>query len=272
MPWAVKREWEQSVRLVDDENRRRGTVSFIAGMYLPNYPAILIREDANRWTLVHEFMHHNFQTLAVKAGYDDGRVQVDLRDLPGQIDQILKSDSLSDSVKIAKAVPLFLRLSDSSDAFIIRHALEEVTVEAMIQDGVDAGEITYVPAKAYANATWYIGHSQGVFIHFYDKLDDLYSSLRGRAQALGNWKENDALAKYFNLKEKRQDQILAMNQSREQTARDRVSSPAAFVEGTDGVADATPADGWMPCAEAGDSLEFLESVEKKIAEAAIHLN
>lgn len=264
MPWDVEREWDNANRSIDEESRRTGSGGFVAGLYLPAKRAIIVREDGSRWTLVHEFMHHNFKTQAEKEGLDEVKARAELNTLPSQVSRALRNDALSDREKVRIATPLFLRLSDSADQLLVQYPLEEITIEAMLQDQVDSGELTYVPTKSYANATWYINQSQAAVSSFYASMDDVYDSLRRLAASSEAWTEYRSLSRYLDLKSKRESQVieLVMRRNQSQQMRNRMVSAAMSA-----ALDSTPAQGWMPCAEATEAFEMLKDITGKIAEA-----
>ncbi len=220
MPQDISAEWKRvDVRGPKDE--------FVAGLYLIRGTrgmdalkakgAIIIREDANRWTLVHEFMHHNFKTQALTKGYDDDLIQARRAALSDQLDGIINS-GMSNQDKVKKATPLFLDFLDIADVLVIQYAFEEIAVEATLQDKYDSGDLTFVPAGSYGNATWYINHSKENAQRIYGSLDDLYRKLRELATfSGGRYKEFFQLDKHKEMKEKRLgqlDDMLAERQSK----------------------------------------------------------
>ena len=99
-PWDLDREWRRA-----DQPAAGAPCGFLAGLYLGkgtrelpsvrSRSAILVREDAARWTLVHEFMHHNFKGQAAADGYDDNVVQQKRSTLLKATDELRKKQSIS---------------------------------------------------------------------------------------------------------------------------------------------------------------------------------
>src|SRR5690606_15347922 len=115
-----------------------------------------------------------------------------MKTMPHLIDLIFDSHA-NDLEKVRQITPLFLKMSEASDRLLVEYPLEEVTIEAMLQDRVDTGELTYVPTKSYANATWYIQYSIAMASNFYEEMDNLYSRLRRMATSTGAMREYGAL-------------------------------------------------------------------------------
>lgn len=218
LPSDLGQEWQKN-----DVRGPKG--EFMAGLYLikgsrnldslKTNSAVIIREDANRWTLVHEFMHHNFKSQAVLKGYDDDLVHEKLRSLSKNIATILNNAKLQNREKVKTATPLFIELVDVLDLLTVQYFLEEIAVEATLQDKYDAGDLTFVPAGSYGNATWYIGHSKKKALEMYSSMDELYTKLRDLARFSGANREYFQLDHHKELKEKRLAQLEEMLKEQE---------------------------------------------------------
>lgn len=211
MPSDIAREWQKA-----DVRGAKG--EFMTGLYLikgtrkheslKEKAAIIVREDANRWTLVHEFMHHNFKSQAISKGYDDDLVQEKRKTLADQLNKIVSDSKLSNREKVKKATPLFLEFIDVADQLVIQYMFEEIAVEATLQDKYDSGDLTFVPAGSYGNATQYIAHSKESAEAMYVSLDGLYKTLHDLAIFSGGvYKESFELDKYLEMKEMRLTQL-----------------------------------------------------------------
>lgn len=266
MPSDIAQEWQK--------NEGRGAEGeFVAGLYLikgtrqreslKTKAAIIVREDANRWTLVHEFMHHNFKTQAVLKGYDDDRVQEKRNILADQLNKIVNHVQMTNREKVKKATPLFLEFIAVADQLVIQYMFEEIAVEATLQDRYDSGDLTFVPAGSYGNATWYIAHSKEKVEAMYVSLDGLYKTLHDLAIFSGGvYKESFELDKHKELKEKRLAQLDEMLADREAKRYKAGSFAQMTIDGP----EAVPTEGFAPCAEAiqidREVSEFAKSIRK----------
>jgi hypothetical protein len=162
MSAEIAQEWQNTARNVAAENPG----AFLSGLYLfkeyfssgptiPDVGVIVVREDSNRWTLLHEFLHHNFKVQAAAQGYRDSQVQERRRSLIFEIERIKADPSLSDADRARRWTPLFIEYYQVSDLLFVQYYLEEIAVDALLQDAYDDGALTYVPAGAYENASAY---------------------------------------------------------------------------------------------------------------------
>ncbi len=219
LPWELEKRWRES-----DSARRSEGCAFLGGLYLLKDPnvealkkkaAIIIREDGNRWTLVHEFMHHNFKVQSVAGGFDDREVQGDRIEGMTKVHQYLSDRKLSEKLKAERAIPEFMKAVSAIHELILEYAFEEIAIEAMLQDAYDEGTLDYVPAGAYANASLYIEASKKAAGRIYEGMDETYTALRRMSSMNGLWDEYHSLADYLAMKEKRQSQLKAMFAARD---------------------------------------------------------
>ncbi len=248
----IERQWRQTDRM-----RRSETCAFTTGLYLPKNAevpvleqnaAIVVRKDSSRWTLVHEFMHHNFEVQSAAANYDDQTTQRARIKALGAFSRIMRDESLSDAEKIRQATPEFLDAVRAIDKLLVEYALEEITIESMLQDAFDAGELKYVPAGAYQNASWYINLSDEEIHEGYAEVDRVYDELRRLAKSTGNQAEYDALSEYTALKEARLDQLEKITKKRNVRPGVGSSAQSGAIERGAGWMDASSqAEGFEPC-------------------------
>lgn len=253
MTWDIDREWRLA-----DQPMAGSRCGFLAGLYLgrgkvdfatkreipslKNQAAIIVREDASRWTLVHEFMHHNFRSQAAAQGYNDNRLQSRRKSLSNEINRLRSQKNISNREYAQRMTTLFLEQSSLVDEMIVHYQFEEVTIEATLQDRYESGRFTYVPAGAYTNATWYIGQAKRVAEEVYRGMDASYDELFRLTSTNGLFAEMKKLAKYTNSRDERLEQLGKVI-SRHQTpsgARHR-----GMMAMTD---DFSPTSGSMPCA------------------------
>lgn len=130
----------------------------VVGLYAPkNSPeadlstrdeaAIGIRRDGNRWVLMHEFMHHLFETQAAKderitAPELKREASLALNRLERAIDTYEDSDTLANLRDVANRYVLAHKLYRS---FILRYPVEEMTIETTLQEHNRDGSLRYTP-------------------------------------------------------------------------------------------------------------------------------
>lgn len=229
---------------------------FMSGLYLikgtkhldslKHRSAVIVREDANRWTLVHEFMHHNFKSQAVIRGYDDDLLKRKVETISSQMETIMNDGDLPDRTRIRKVTPQFLELVEIIDQLSVQYFMEEIAVEATLQDKYDSGDLTFVPAGSYGNATWYVNHSKEKAVKMYASLEGLYTKLRERAIFSGANTEYHQLYRHKELKEKRLAQIDKMLKDREA----RKFRAGNFTDMQILSNESASSEGMAPCAQA----------------------
>jgi hypothetical protein len=251
MPDDIDRTWHSADKPVSGS-----PCGFLAGLYLgkntrglpslESEPAIIVREDASRWTLVHEFMHHNFKTQAALHGYDDEATRNLSSSLLGSISALKHNRRLSDREYTEQLASAFDQLIDVTDKLVVQYQFEEVAVEATLQDRVRIGRLSFVSAGAYDNATWYINHSRANVEALYDGMTKTYSELTQLAAQNG---AADGLAKVSRYPDVRDLRLAQLDAMIAQHAR-------PFVLGQPGKGfaaaqfDVLPAEGYAPCAQA----------------------
>jgi hypothetical protein len=234
MPAQIANAWGTAIRNAAEENRAAKTVGFVTGLYLfkerfsekgsPSEPGVIIvREDANRWTLLHEFLHHNFKVQAVSAGYRDEEHQEARRRLPHEMSAILQRSDLSEAEKVRILTPLFVSYVRIADRLFLEYYLEEIAVEALLQDAYDEGELRYVPALSYENASWYTEQSREKMKTAFAALESFYTMLRDGAERGNLDAEKRELEAFVRIKDRRLSQFEGLQTSRA-AARERRDS------------------------------------------------
>lgn len=147
----------------------------ILGLYLPvsekfestrNASAILVREITDRYTLVHEFMHHNFSShLIQKTGISDQELK----------DQIARDSALlegsASAYKSSRTVENAQRLVDSIksvikgyDQLMVRYPLEEIAIESILGRDYEVGNLRNVSELSYINGGVYIEANRDSYV------------------------------------------------------------------------------------------------------------
>ena len=137
--------------------------SYIAGVYLnerSSTPFTIIREDSNKYTLVHEYMHFVFDTQRINHG--DGKYAEDIKNsFSKSINEASKICSFSCSSDFEKneLVNSLKRLSDDFANILIAFPLEEMTIESLLIAEIQDNNMTQVSESDVLSAHWYISSS-----------------------------------------------------------------------------------------------------------------
>ena len=133
LPPPVESKWAEAERNTSDLIRADGSNAFISGLYLPpeeDPAALIVRADASRWILVHEFMHHNFRMQQRASGFDV-RKALDLQtEIVKQLNEVGKSTQLTDEERVKAVVPIFVKMVKNLDRIMVALPFEEMTVES----------------------------------------------------------------------------------------------------------------------------------------------
>jgi hypothetical protein len=277
MPSDVASAWGTAIRNAAEENRAAKTVGFVTGLYLfkeyffgkssvTEPGVIIVREDANRWTLLHEFLHHNFKVQSVGAGYRDVEHQEARRRIPYEMSVIMQRSDLSEAEKTRLLTPIFISYVKIADRLFLEYFLEEIAVEALLQDAYDAGELQFVPAHSYVNATWYIEQSREKMKNAFAALDDYYQMLRDGAERGKLDAEKRQLETFVQMKERRLSQFANLQAAREAARDKRDSFKLAAVSMTSSVVNASVghSPGIVPCADAQIAERTLDEMNQEI--------
>lgn len=154
--------------------------SLILGIYLPkNYDqtatslqssaAIILRENTNRWTLVHEYMHHLFSQRSIDLGYDQHLELNKLNSAILEMRRIAQDPTKSESKKIALLAEPFAQYAKGIDNQMIHFSLEEMTIEAILKTLQNQGSLKYAPS----GSNWYISVSADKATENYKTVEDL---------------------------------------------------------------------------------------------------
>lgn len=134
--------------------------------------SIIIRVNTNRWTLVHEFMHHLFELKSVEEGVNTNEIKAKLSadfELFVSLSGAGKSED-----QLAR---LFERIVDRYDSLMIHYTLEEIAIETFMKEQKRKGVLKYAPESS----NWYINESAKKAIEGYGELKTLARSLSSKA-------------------------------------------------------------------------------------------
>ncbi len=125
----------------------------------PDQPnTIVLRQNVDRWTVVHEFMHHNYyESAQALTGYDEA---IESRNLNAAIDRLelamAPEVNLADEANFTTAAIALNEVIDGFISNLTHFTFEEITIEGQLRDLYRSGQLPYVPERAYANGAWYI--------------------------------------------------------------------------------------------------------------------
>lgn len=120
-------------------------------------PTILVRQDANRWVLIHEFMHHLFSKEVQEIGRTDEDLWVDvqkadesLKDLKAKYKE---TKSVEDGQKMLNTVKT---LVTAAPEHFKRFTLEEMTIESVLWSHLADSSLKNIPHNQAINGAAYI--------------------------------------------------------------------------------------------------------------------
>lgn len=226
----AKEIWEPQAIKADREDR------ILLGIYLEGSelspqnnnqsPVIVVRDNTNRRTLVHEYMHHLYTMRANEMGISPRIAKNELNDQFEKFDKLTKN-GLSDKQNFKEVVSLFSEIVKNFDLVMIGFPLEEVTIEKWMLEADRNRSLRFVPE---GNANYLIDSSL--------EAHKSYRSIKSYAQELSNiaYKLDDkeslqTLKSLENLFSKRISEIEKI-QSKYITYTTSVASKA-FMDSTD---------------------------------------
>ena len=151
-------------------------------------PVILVRSDTDRWTLVHEVMHHVFNV----GRRNDPNYKLNMvlrRDLQklGQKVNDLQREYNADKTD-AKLTELAKTAGESLDVvreLAVRSNLEEVSIEGTLIECAAAGKIQDSNGGNVNSALWYIEYSAKNAIQRYNEIKGSFVSIEKMANEKG---------------------------------------------------------------------------------------
>ncbi len=149
-------------------------------------PTILVDEASDRWTLVHELMHYNFnqsrkaaaeiQTLSqLERDVNEASLKLekaieDYQSMPNRRDLQIASDALRTLIIGGKEV-------------YVRRALEDVAIEGMLINRWASGEFQNVAANAPDSGVRYMKYSRDLFLKTLIPFEGAANELKRQAEA-----------------------------------------------------------------------------------------
>ena len=129
--------------------------------YGGNRPVIMIRDDADRWTLAHEFIHSLFASYRVQVEKFDDQVFVDLwmqvySESQTQFKYVRSGNLSNDPVAAESISDQWLRYTPMALSYLKLFPLEEMAIESLLQDLYRKGRMDTVTDFNLLNSNSYI--------------------------------------------------------------------------------------------------------------------
>lgn len=149
LPSDLYAEWNR----VND----KGGTGSVVGLYLPKgrlpstktMAAVIVRENASRSTLVHEYLHHLFYTQAALDGYNDDEA---ITQVEKDADALRTLRASTDSASFDQFHQTIIRFVENFDQVLVHRTLEEVTVEKMMANDLESKTLRFLPKDSF----WYL--------------------------------------------------------------------------------------------------------------------
>ena len=120
-------------------------------------PTILVRQDANRWVLVHEYMHHLFSKEMQEIGHTDEDLKADVDKANASLKELTAkykaSQSVEDGQKMLDTVKTVVTLEPE---LLKRFTLEEMAIESILWTRLADSSFKNVPHNQAINGAAYI--------------------------------------------------------------------------------------------------------------------
>jgi hypothetical protein len=147
----------------------------LSGVYLAGtQPTIVIRADSNKWTLLHELLHHDFELQRKRIGQQP----VSVRNERFGVVKEQMAKMKDEGFKTLDEADLYIHLLEEKlvigDTVIVNGALEEVTVESVLREAFEDGKLKYVPNKIESSRE-YISESAKSALSQYSQMEDWFT-------------------------------------------------------------------------------------------------
>lgn len=148
---------------------------------------IVVRTSAERWTLVHELMHANFDTareaLGEKSGYSETAMDSTRIQISDRLNDFNDSRTEANLIAVADA---YTTLNAQLKNTLVNSALEEIADESLLVDEYAANRLKFVGSDSAINAAWYINCSREKALARTNELArDIRSNVESVATSMG---------------------------------------------------------------------------------------
>jgi hypothetical protein len=185
-PQAILNEWDKLNSAMGSKD------AFLLGLFLPakkvkqitgfgRQPAIIYREDTEKWTLVHEFMHYLFNFQRESHGEDVLKNQEEIMRIGEEFDQTMNGASqedLKDPVFIKKVSLLFMKHENLLLNHLKNFPLEEMTIETNLIAMFDNNTLNYTTEYSRLGAAWYIQSSFKTFAELINQESEAHDKVK----------------------------------------------------------------------------------------------
>lgn len=196
----------------------------VLGLFLPRNrvaatgrtrPVIMLRADTNRYTLVHEYMHFTYNRVREARGYSDqelvGRMGRHGAAFQAAVSALPNEAAEMKGEKLHAAADALNAFGKTMTETLENFALEEMSIEAVMQDADKAGLLSHVQEYDRVNSRAYVAGSAVRAVEILDGLaglGDAFQVLLTRDGDLARAADAGATA---GLLKKRVAEIKAMN-------------------------------------------------------------
>jgi len=185
-PSEISSYWTMANQGIGDS---AGKGSTLAGLYIPqgtdlndgsflkDGPMIVVREDVDRWTVVHEFIHHLFYVEASKSGWDSTAAHDQYQKTVDSAQSLDPSSvhTEADAQNISAQLQTF---TTQLQQMTLHYAMEEVAVESLLRDAYEKGNFPNVSELSYENAGWYIQQNAKNALQSFAELRDFIGQFK----------------------------------------------------------------------------------------------
>ncbi len=153
-----------------------------------NDPTIMVKTNTDRWTLVHEIMHHVFN-LGRRKG-NNYRLNMDLRnELTMKSNELEKLEAEYNAdrtdAKFLKMITVFREVLPILRELSVRSNLEEVSIEGTLIECAQAGRLEDANPSNINSALWYIDYSVNDAVNTYGDFRTEAHKFLDEAQEMG---------------------------------------------------------------------------------------
>lgn len=179
----------------------------LAGLYFENTnttndtqvvnPTILVYESSDRWTLVHEMMHHNFnvQRKADPTSQPISEATNELQRLASAVDMLISSYNVSANKSDLRQLAVNAdRLTTLIEHLLVNSIWEEIALEKLLMEEKLAGRLNYVSTESLQSAAWYIGYARKEGMRQFEPLGELFRLVLSEADK-NFWDDITAIGK-----------------------------------------------------------------------------
>jgi vacuolar-type H+-ATPase subunit F/Vma7 len=219
---------------------------------------IVIRQDNDRYTLVHEFMHHLFYVSATEHGVTDSALRKNLNMAASLFDQAegaLKAMP-TDDTKIA-AAKAFATLLQRFDELLLHFTLEEMAIEDVLRQEKEAGSYQFISDFGRVNGSVYVSSSAMTALSYYQSFQEDGAKLKGlvgdQAQAV------EILAQVEQKIQLRMNDIYAVKARNLEMGREQIRDLIGFYQ-TPAIMEVPT----KPCARDQETEKIFSSLQKTL--------